>query len=95
MKSIFALAFICTIAACAPSSAVAAPTENLAVCILTTLVPDVLAGDPWGQCVSDTIAKCGTDVATITQVWDAHVAAEVAEGKMPPVINPGSPDGGK
>jgi hypothetical protein len=69
-----------------PSQSVIAPTIATAVCILTTVSADVAAGDSWQQVVSDTIAKCGTDVATITTVWGAHEKALVQQGLVPPPI---------
>lgn len=76
-----------------PSSAVVGPTVDTVTCIIATVAKDVAAGDPWGQCVSDTVAACGADATTIATVWGAHVHAEVLEGLTPKMpVPPG--DGG-
>ena len=56
---------------------VAIATIETAICILNVANKD--AGQPAGKVVSDAIAECGADAATVARVLDAHHAAEVAE----------------
>ena len=61
-------------------------TIDLSVCILETLVPDVMAGKVWQTCVDDTIHACGADAAAIAKIWAAYVKAEVRAGHVPPRV---------
>jgi hypothetical protein len=84
--------------ACSPAQgqAVAVNGVDLVVCALPIVVSDILAGDPWQQCLEDAATKCGSDVATIATIYAAHVKADVASGRSP--LLPGdysAPDGGK
>lgn len=75
-----------------PSPAVVSPTIDTVGCIIASVAKDVAAGDPWSQCVADTVAACGADAVTIATVWGDHVHAEVLEGLTPKMPVPG--DGG-
>ena len=93
--ALLALLASCLGAACSgcsgsPSPNVIAPTIATVVCILNQVSQCEAASTPWATCTANTIAACGTDVATIVNVWDAHVAAEVREGFVPRPI-PGAP----
>jgi hypothetical protein len=65
-------------------STVVAPTIQTTSCILTNTAIDLFVShDTWQATVADVIKKCGTDLATITTVWDSHVNAEISEGITP------------
>ena len=77
------------------SSAKTAADVNLGVCILTNLVPCLVANPSnYGQCIASTAQACGTDVASVTSIYAAHIAAETKEGfvpKLPLPIDAGTP----
>ena len=92
------LAGAIVVADCSASQgqAVAVNGVDLVVCALPIVVSDILAGDPWQQCLEDAATKCGSDVATIATIYAAHVNADVAAGRIP--LLPGDyapPDAGK
>lgn len=64
-------------------SGVVGPTIQTAVCIITEVATDLAGGKSWEVTIADTITTCGTDAATVTTLWDAHVKAEVSEGVVP------------
>jgi hypothetical protein len=95
---LFATGFACSQPAC--SSATPQPQTTVALvtvgCIIVTVTSDVIAGDPWTQCVADATKDCNTDEPTVTAVWADHVAGEVKEGFVPRMPVPGTvtSDGG-
>ena len=79
------LAGALAVADCSASQgqAVAVNGVDLVVCALPIVVSDILAGDPWQQCLEDAATKCGSDVATIATIYAAHVNADVVAGRVP------------
>jgi hypothetical protein len=59
---------------------------DLGVCVLDQYAtdPHCRPGQPALLCATDIAEHCGSDVASVTHLLDAHTKAMVADGIVPP-----------